>query len=246
MQGAGGFSMMGMGAAAGAARVLRRANNGGIVDENAKAEEAMHNRLETAIRVARSYGPDRFDEVLAKELMKEGQKQTSMANGVAQAAMVERLKRFGKPNHALATEGLPDDVESWDTTQVIKWAKALGLGKRAHVLAARDVDGYAMMWMAPEGIVSLLCEDASENKKKSTAAALEQLRKDNTLAKAESVAAREGKRFERLLARAGTFGVVDEKAAEQIGDNVRNGEESRSHYVSVLSKKLQKYRYELS
>ena len=246
MEGAGGFSMMGMGAAVGAARVLRRNKKGGIVDENAKAEEAMHNRLEKAIAVARSYGPDRFDEVLAKELQKEGQKQSSMANEVAQAAMVERLKRFGKPNHALATEGLPDDVESWDTTQVIKWGKSLGLGKRAHVLAARDVDGYAMMWMAPESIVSLLCEGASENKKKSTVAALEQLRKDNTLAKAESVAAREGKRFERLLARAVTFRVVDENAAEKIGANVRNGEESRSHYVSVLSKKLQKYRYELS
>ena len=243
---AGGFSLMGMGAAAGAARVLRRTKGGGVVDENAKAEAAMHARLETAIRVARSYGPDRFDEVLAKELMKEGEKQTQMQQEVEQKAMLERLKRFGKPNHALATEGLPEDIEQWDTTQVIKWAKALGLGKRAYVLAARDVDGYALMWMAPESIVNMLCEDSSENKKKSTLAALETLRKENQLAKAETAAAREGQRFERLLERAQTFGVVDETAAQKIGDSVRNGEESRSHYVSLLSKKLQKYKYELS
>jgi hypothetical protein len=42
------------------------------------------------------------------------------------------------------------------------------------------------------------------------------------------------------------FGVVDESAAEKIGDSVRNGQESRGHYVSMLSKKLQAYRYELS
>ena len=130
--------------------------------------------------------------------------------------------------------------------QVIKWAKALGVGKRAHVLAARDVDGYALLWMAPESIVSMLCEDESKKKKKSTMAALETLRKENELAKQESVAARESRRFERLLERAVKFNVMDAKAAEKIGDNVRNGEESRGHYISMLSKKLQKFRYELS
>ena len=45
--------------------------------------------------------------------------------------------RFGKPNYVLATEGLPENVETWDTSQVVKWAKNLGNGNRAHVLAAR-------------------------------------------------------------------------------------------------------------
>ena len=44
---------------------------------------------------------------------------------------------FGKPNYVLATEGLPENVETWDTSQVVKWAKNLGNGNRAHVLAAR-------------------------------------------------------------------------------------------------------------
>ena len=111
--------MTGMGAAAGAARVLRRKKGGGIVDENAQAEASMHQRLERAICVARSYSQDRFDEVLARELAKEGQKQSQMQHELEQKAMVERLKRFGKPNYALASDGLPDDVESWDTAQVI-------------------------------------------------------------------------------------------------------------------------------
>ena len=44
---------------------------------------------------------------------------------------------FGKPNYVLATEGLPENVETWDTSQVVKWAKNLGNGNRTHVLAAR-------------------------------------------------------------------------------------------------------------
>ena len=120
------------------------------------------------------------------------------------------------------------------------------VGKRAHVLAARDVDGYALLWMAPESIVSMLCEGLSEKKKKSTMAALETLRRENAMVKQEAAAARESKRFERLLQRAVKFGVVDETAAQKIGDNVRDGGESRGHYVSMLSKKLQAYRYELS
>ena len=101
-----GLSLMGMGAASGAARVLRRAKGGGIVDEADLEEAAMHKLLERAIVVARSYGDDRFDEVLARELAKEGQKQSQMQQEVEQKAMVERLKRFGKPNYDLAAEGL--------------------------------------------------------------------------------------------------------------------------------------------
>ena len=60
------------------------------------------------------------------------------------------------------------------------------MGKRAHVLATRDVDGYALLWtLAPESIVSMLCEDKSEKKKKSTMAALETLQKENELVKQE-------------------------------------------------------------
>ena len=47
------------------------------------------------------------------------------------------MVRFGKRNYVLATEGLPENVETWDTSQVVKWAKNLGNGNRAHVLAAR-------------------------------------------------------------------------------------------------------------
>ena len=42
------------------------------------------------------------------------------------------------------------------------------------------------------------------------------------------------------------FGVIDETAAETIADGVRNGEKSRAQYVSMLSRKLQAYRYELA
>ena len=42
------------------------------------------------------------------------------------------------------------------------------------------------------------------------------------------------------------FGVIDETAAEKIADGVRSGAKSRGQYVSMLSKKLQAYRYELS
>ena len=40
----------------------------------------------------RRYGPDRFDEVLARELAKAGQKQVEVQQELEQQAMVERCK----------------------------------------------------------------------------------------------------------------------------------------------------------
>lgn len=104
---------------------------------------------------------------------------------------------------------------------------------------ARQAKNYAL---ASES----LPDDESEQEKESTMAAVETLRNDNCLAKAESAATREGKRCEGLLQRAVKFGVVDANAAEKIGDSVRHEQESCEHYVSILSKKLPAYRYELS
>ena len=42
------------------------------------------------------------------------------------------------------------------------------------------MDGYSLMWMAPESVMSLLCaEDAPDAKKKAVLAALEHLRSEN-------------------------------------------------------------------
>ena len=47
-------------------------------------------------------------------------------------------------------------------------------------LGGRDVDGYSLMWMAPESVMSLLCApDAPDAKKKAALAALEHLRSEN-------------------------------------------------------------------
>ena len=42
------------------------------------------------------------------------------------------------------------------------------------------MDGYSLMWMAPESVMSLLCApDAPDAKKKAALAALEHLRSEN-------------------------------------------------------------------
>ena len=46
----------------------------------------------------RSYGEDRFDEVLARELSKEGQRQLSVSEATAAKAAAHKLARYGDAN----------------------------------------------------------------------------------------------------------------------------------------------------
>ena len=43
----------------------------------------------------RSYGEDRFDEVLARELSKEGQRQLTVSEATAAKAAAHKLARYG-------------------------------------------------------------------------------------------------------------------------------------------------------
>ena len=46
----------------------------------------------------RSYGEDRFDEVLARELSKEGQRQLSVSEATAAKTAAHKLARYGDAN----------------------------------------------------------------------------------------------------------------------------------------------------
>ena len=52
----------------------------------------------TAAFPLRSYGEDRFDEVLARELSKEGQRQLSVSEATAAKAAAHKLARYADAN----------------------------------------------------------------------------------------------------------------------------------------------------
>lgn len=160
----------------------------GVVDTVSDEAEAMHSKLEKAIRLARSYGDDMFDEVLAREMAKEQQQESNEKNMAEHARMVSRLKNWGQMSYHKALDGLPHDYTRWDVTEVTAWAKKCGCGEYVGKLAAANhLDGNALSWMDADSVVNVLCGagstlgDNSETKRKAAHRALQYLKDEHSV-----------------------------------------------------------------
>ena len=161
--------------------------SGKMADSVANEAEVMHAKLERAIRIARSYGDEMFDAVLAREMAREEQQQTDQKQLADHAAMVSRLKNWGQMSYHQALDGLPYDYTQWDVTEVVAWARKCGFGADVGKLAAANhLDGHALSWMDADSVVDVLCGagsaigDNSETKRKAAHRALEYLKEQHT------------------------------------------------------------------
>lgn len=107
--------------------------------------------MEAALRVARSYTPDRFDEILIREL---GKRSKQLAEDVARAendAQMERFRMQNRLTHELAHEGLPRDVRRWDTSASRRWLAAIGLrgAQVSAVVQMHGLDGEGLLFSDP-------------------------------------------------------------------------------------------------
>lgn len=107
--------------------------------------------MEAALRVARSYAPDRFDEILIRELGKRSQKVAEDAARAENDAQMDRFRMQNRLTHELAHEGLPRDVRRWDTAASLQWLAAIGVrgAQASAVVQMHGLDGEGLLFSDP-------------------------------------------------------------------------------------------------
>lgn len=107
--------------------------------------------MQAALRIARSYTPDRFDEILIRELGKVSRKAAEEAARAENAAQMERFRKLNRLTHELAHHGLPRNVQRWDTAASLQWLGAIGLrGPQVNaVVQLHGLDGDGLLFSDP-------------------------------------------------------------------------------------------------
>ena len=70
--------------------------------------------MEGALRTARSYPAERFDEILIRELGRSAKKAAEETAEAESKAQMERFRKLNRLTHELAHHGLPRNIRRWD------------------------------------------------------------------------------------------------------------------------------------
>ena len=107
--------------------------------------------MEAALRVARSYTADRFDEILIRELGKHSKQLAEDAARAENDAHMDRFRMQNRLTHELAHEGLPRDVRRWDTSASLQWLAVIGLRgpQVSAVVQMHGLDGEGLLFSDP-------------------------------------------------------------------------------------------------
>ena len=112
--------------------------------------------LTKCLRVARSYEPAKFGEVLQAQLGESNSKSTRKMMRTAQRSRVEQEARQGKPRWQCAHYGFPADPCDWSVEIVCRWMRRLGLGSANHKIRGRNIDGAQLTYMAVDTFCTLI------------------------------------------------------------------------------------------
>eukprot|EP01052_Picozoa_sp_SAG31_P009512 SAG31_NODE_500_length_14835_cov_22.409338_7_plen_433_part_00 len=117
----------------------------------------VHN-VSFAVRVARSYPKEQFEEVLQAELAKAAAAAEEKMHSDKAVALLRTWELSGKSRWEYAHNDLPDDVSSWDAAQVCTWLRKVGIPKKSAEKARTQlIDGQQLLWMTVPSFVTLLC-----------------------------------------------------------------------------------------
>lgn len=130
-------------------------NIGGSGSDTGNASSSLDN-LTKCLRVARSYEPHRFQEVLQAQLGESSSKSTRKMLRTAQRSRAKQAARQGKTRWQCAHYGFPTDPCDWSVETVCRWLRRLGLGNANHKIRGRHIDGTQLTHMHVDTFCKLI------------------------------------------------------------------------------------------
>ena len=113
--------------------------------------------LSGALKTARSYPVDRFDEILLRELERSGRESAEKAAKAEAKELAEKRRMHNRLTHEVAHHGLPKDVRKWDTAIALLWLGNLGLtgAEVSGVAYLHGIDGDGLLFTDPRAMARL-------------------------------------------------------------------------------------------
>ncbi len=131
------------------------ADLGGSRGDSGNGASSLDN-LTKCLRVARSYEPSKFGEVLEAQLGESNGKTTRKMMRTAERSRIKQEARQGKTRWQCAHYGFPADPCDWSVEIVCKWLRRLGLGSANHKIRGRHIDGPQLTYMHVDTFCTLI------------------------------------------------------------------------------------------
>ena len=135
------------------------ADLGGRGGESGSGAEDAASSLENitkCLRVARSYEPSKFQEVLQAQLGESNSRRTQKLMRTAHRSRAKQVAREGKARWQCAHHGFPSDPCDWSVEIVCRWLRRLGLGGADHKIRGWHIDGRQLTHMHVDTFCKLI------------------------------------------------------------------------------------------